>query len=247
MSKIYFGDSNDVAQRPAKIYVGDSNDVARLVSKVYVGGSDGKAHQCWPWKLLPRAYQQVEYIYNTNQTEFINAGFKVDSNTRTEMTFYVDSSVGYQNSYRELYGVENTYSFDFYRYQTNQRTRAYFNSMAIGITTTAMDTQHTVVFNKNSKFYLDGTETGSTTSTFSQTATNLILFGYSNSSNQNGKACNVPFRLYSFKAWQGSTIIRDMYPCYRISDTEVGLFDTVNGVFYGNDGTGIFYKGPDVN
>lgn len=247
MSKVYFGDSNDLAKRPSKIYVGDENDVARLVQKIYVGGPDGLAHQCWPWRLLPRAYQQVEYIYNTNETEFINAGFKPDSNTRTEMEFYVDGSLGAQNAYRELYGVEDTYSFDYYRYSTNRRSRCYFANMAIGVTDTPVDTVHTVDFNNASKFYLDGTQTGSTTSTFSQTATNLIIFGYSNSSYPNGRAANVPFRLYRFRAWQGSTLIRDFYPCYRISDTAVGLFDAANGVFYGNNGTGIFYKGPDVN
>lgn len=39
---------------------------------------------------------------------------------------------------------------------------------------------------------------------------------------------------------RGSDIIRNCVPVMRISDGEVGMFDTVDGVFYTNEGTGTF-------
>ena len=39
----------------------------------------------------------------------------------------------------------------------------------------------------------------------------------------------------------------DFIPCYRNSDGEIGLYDSINDIFYTNQGTGTFTKGPDVN
>ena len=54
-------------------------------------------------------------------------------------------------------------------------------------------------------------------------------------------------KLYSFtmKTADG-TPIRNFIPCYRISDGEIGLYDTVEGQFYTNSGTGSFTKGADM-
>lgn len=37
-----------------------------------------------------------------------------------------------------------------------------------------------------------------------------------------------------------------LIPCYRKSDNEIGMYDTVSGTFYTNQGTGTFLKGNDV-
>ena len=51
---------------------------------------------------------------------------------------------------------------------------------------------------------------------------------------------------YYVKIYDGETLIRDMIPCYRKSDNKPGMYDTVNGTFYTNAGTGEFVVGPDV-
>lgn len=43
------------------------------------------------------------------------------------------------------------------------------------------------------------------------------------------------------------TAIRDFVPCYRKSDSVVGLYDLVEGKFYTNAGTGTFSMGEEVN
>ena len=53
-------------------------------------------------------------------------------------------------------------------------------------------------------------------------------------------------------------LIRNLIPCYSIalvtdvegkqcSSSTIGLYDTVEGKFYTNQGTGEFIAGPDVN
>lgn len=60
-------------------------------------------------------------------------------------------------------------------------------------------------------------------------------------------------RIGSFKIYEGtvdntasSTLVHNYIPCYRISDSVIGLYDVVTNVFYVNAGTGTFSKGPDM-
>lgn len=52
-------------------------------------------------------------------------------------------------------------------------------------------------------------------------------------------------RIYSCKISSSSGLIRQFVPC-KNSSGEVGLYDEVNDVFYGNAGTGVFIAGPEV-
>lgn len=52
-------------------------------------------------------------------------------------------------------------------------------------------------------------------------------------------------RIYSCKIYSNSVLIRQFVPC-KNSSGEVGLYDEVNDVFYGNAGTGVFIAGPEV-
>ena len=53
-------------------------------------------------------------------------------------------------------------------------------------------------------------------------------------------------RLYSFKIWYGNSI-RFLVPVKRISDQALGLYDTVEGGFYQNIGSGTLKSGPGIN
>lgn len=48
-----------------------------------------------------------------------------------------------------------------------------------------------------------------------------------------------------YKVYVGGTLVRDFVPCKNPAGT-VGLYDTVNGTFYGNAGTGTFTAGPEI-
>ena len=53
-------------------------------------------------------------------------------------------------------------------------------------------------------------------------------------------------KLFYFKAYQNDVLVRNFVPVQRISDSAIGMYDTVNGVFYPNKGTGSFAAGPEV-
>lgn len=49
-----------------------------------------------------------------------------------------------------------------------------------------------------------------------------------------------------YKMYVGNSLVRDFIPCKSPSGA-VGLYDTVNGTFYGNSGTGAFTAGPEIS
>lgn len=72
---------------------------------------------------------------------------------------------------------------------------------------------------------------------------NIYLFwmnGSTSASQYYGKLYN-----FTMNAADG-TPIRNFVPCYRKADNVIGLYDTVEGKFYTNAGTGSFTKGADV-
>lgn len=54
------------------------------------------------------------------------------------------------------------------------------------------------------------------------------------------------YKLYSFKAYEGETLVRDYIPAARRSDGVIGLYDLVEGKFYANQGAGAFIAGPEL-
>lgn len=54
------------------------------------------------------------------------------------------------------------------------------------------------------------------------------------------------YRIYSFKIIDTGVTVRNFVPVVRDLDSVVGMYDTVNGVFYTNAGTGNLTAGPNV-
>ena len=55
--------------------------------------------------------------------------------------------------------------------------------------------------------------------------------------NLNGVADEfAPARLYSFKLWQGDSLVRDLYPVFDPAENTPALFDKVEKKYYFNDG-----------
>ena len=66
-----------------------------------------------------------------------------------------------------------------------------------------------------------------------ETPTTITLFGLHNYNTQSVVQYG-DVRLYSFKMYSGSQLVRNFIPCYRKSDGEVGLYDIVGEQFYYN-------------
>lgn len=82
------------------------------------------------------------------------------------------------------------------------------------------------------------------TATYSGTLVNntrsLWLFAVNANGNPSGR---ISAKVYGFQIYEDDVLVRDLIPCVRRSDSEVGMYDLVGGTFYTNAGTGTFTAG----
>ena len=74
----------------------------------------------------------------------------------------------------------------------------------------------------------------------------IYLFGIHNDEDEGYTNNNTALKIYEYKAYNQDTVVQHLIPCYRKSDNVAGMYDTVNNVFYTNQGTGTFIVGENV-
>ena len=252
MGNLYVGNSSGKAAVPKKIYAGNSSGVAAAVKVVYVGNSSGKAVEVWRTSTLPSTYQKVEYIYNTGRTQYIDTGLYPNINTTAEVEVSLPSI--YNDT--EIFGSVNEASGDhYYRLCTHYgsgKSKFYYIFGGGNYDSDALDqalqanTKYKVIFNApGGYFYVDDTLLHTSTRTWTvSSCPTLTLFANHRDSHFD---LSDDLYIYHFAAKQSNKYVRDMYPCYRKSDNVIGMYDLINSKFYTNAGSGIFYKGPDVD
>lgn len=93
--------------------------------------------------------------------------------------------------------------------------------------------------------YGDGTTEELVTSYANPTKASMIIFAtYSKDLNQIYRFSKM--KLYNFKLYNSSNVVRNYIPCYRKSDGEIGLYELIEGRFLTNQGSGTFNKGLDI-
>ena len=188
---------------------------------------------------LPSGYKRLEYIRSSG-TQWIDTGFKPNQNTRIKMDCNV---IGFNSGDAFLFGARiasgNT-AFCLAADDANTRWFALYGNAVQNPTGTCTG-KHSIDFNQN-VLTLDGKNFTFEKTTF-QSSYNLLLFATITNGNvdsQRGKMA-----IYSCQIYDNVTLIRDYIPCQTTSG-EIGLWDDVNSVFYGNAGTGTFTAGPVV-
>ena len=196
-------------------------------------------------KKLPDEYKQVEYIESSG-TQYIDTGFVPNQNTRTVIDFMPTSTsspfifgsrLGYNNNAYDLYTFSNKFRDDYANTNYGNESSQPFPKSANKRYLFDKNKNHSIMYEENVQFY-DHTFTEKTINL----SFNMFLFGL----NDNGsiRSSNIAMmKLYSCKIYDNGILVRDFVPCYRIDDDEVGLYDTVNDIFYTNQGTGVFTYG----
>ena len=253
--KTYVGNSSSKSVRPKKIYAGNGSNLSKAVKVVYVGNSSGKSVEVWRNSTLPDTYQKVEYIYNNGLTQYIDTGIKPNSDTETIIDFLLpQSNLGGIFGVQDWFGSSSNNSYMLgAKYDAVYFEYGNVSSTAHERTTASIsyNTKYRVTFNEGGKFYLDNSLVDTKTVTFSSISKNILLFKYYYRYNSSGSfevksGCSL--YVYHFQIKQGNSLVRDMYPCYLKSNSQtVGMYDLIGGQFYANSGTGIFYKGPDID
>ena len=187
---------------------------------------------------LPSGYKRLEYIQSTG-TQYVNTGVLVSKNLEIKLKFMLTSItnhgiVGYMQSVSSgtnrfaVYQYGGAWYFDFGNDTTGRISGGSFNA----------NTLYDITVGNR---YIKNNETES----------NIISGSViSNLTNSNSISilcetdCGIG-KIYSCQIYDNGTLVRDYIPCQTTAG-EIGLWDDVNGVFYGNAGTGTFTAGPII-
>lgn len=188
-----------------------------------------------PGKVLPYGYQKLQYIQSSG-TQWLNTGVQPTVNTKFSFGVYMlektgDCIVGNflndNNDYR-IFNYEGTIYWDF------KDSRLIGETGSFSINEYLEFECGNYYVNKNGQRVL----TGSNITAFTADA-NIFVFS------KDGSSTGCSGKLYFLKIYDGESLIRDYVPCISPAGA-VGLYDLVDGKFYGNSGTGVFYAGPPV-
>ena len=62
-----------------------------------------------------------------------------------------------------------------------------------------------------------------------------------------GETYNASVKIYDLKLYNATELIRHFIPAKRNNDNELGLYETVQNIFYtNNSGSGAFIAGPEI-
>ena len=201
-------------------------------------------------RILPKEYQQVEYIESTG-TQYIDTGvlgkntIKIDitmaNNDTNHSTHFFGGREGFQN---KAIGLSWQYNDNGDNVKT---TRFAYGNNCYDIQDSSniviTQNKNNYVFDSKSAYVNDILVSSFSTGDF-ETSLNMYIFTCNNNGSLHQQMSSVS--LYNCKIYDGNSIVRDYIPCYRISGNVIGLYDTVEGKFYTNQGSGTFLKGNDV-
>ena len=189
--------------------------------------------------LLPREYQQVEWI-QSDGNQIIDTGIRITNNSQfVQYEIEVDAAIPEVNTNANVFmGLSNNPGY----YLGNPPGTSYvgFNS--------SIHFENIDIGERNT-FLLSWTSNGATaicgeeTITRTRTAQNEGGLGFfMDTQRLYGSKC----RIYQAKVRLSGLEILYLIPCYRKADDAIGMYDLVNNVFYENAGSGSFTKGADI-
>ena len=189
--------------------------------------------------LLPEGYTRLDYIEGTGQ-QYIDMGFVPNQDSRVVLD--VEPT---KTTTAALFGARKTAQLDTFVLFviSSNSVRSDYGTKQDTISVESVLRRVVVDKNKNVCSYGENKIT--------QTAANFNCGGPLAllTNNFNGSVVGeavASAKIYSCKIYDNGTIIRDCYPCTNASGVP-GLYDIVNGVFYGSATSTPFVAGPEYN
>ena len=228
------------------VYIGTSPLKAAYVGttpvkEIYVGTTKVR-----PTSRLPSAYQEVEWIWWM---------WIIDPSTTNTMR--IDTWINATSSvwvYAKMYKIWTRNDTEwFYAYTGGTTSRRWLTTYPSWKwcpqwetwrqTNVTYNTQQWYEikfnYNNNKQTLIDNTNIYSMTSATFNSNTNVFIGRESHWS-------SYWWRCAFFKITDGTTLVRDLVPCYRKADNVIWLYDLVNNQFYTNSWTWTFTKWPNV-
>ena len=193
---------------------------------------------------LPSGYRLLEYIQSSG-TQYIDTGVPVTSNLGIKASIRNLAWTG--SDFCNFYGVHSYNVYFALSYVKGENSLLAEVILNAALKVTYISTSPVVPYNyeiehnyRNSgNIVVNGINYGVS---YSSHIANLTL--YICADNLFGSADRFScIQLKSFQITDGNTVVRNFVPCINPSGA-VGLYDLVNGRFYGNAGSGSFVAGP---
>lgn len=184
--------------------------------------------------VIPAEYQVLEYI-ESNGAQYIDTGIKATQNTRIIADHTLLSSGGDAS----VFGAWNGFASKGFIYVVlSNMTSGWWcyadTTVSISMTATG---RHVVEADGN-VLKLDGSTIAAATAADFAGSYNMYLCAH----NEAGSASNLAaVRIHACQMYDGDTMVRDYVPVF--GPEGVGLYDRVQGRFYGNAGSGVFTAG----
>lgn len=176
-------------------------------------------------------YTIIDHIKSTGGA-YIDTLFTFNQDS----SIYIDFTPLNLNEDKAIYGSRKSGSendFELHFYYGNAVYAGYNKNTDIksswGI---AKNNSRYKVYQNKNLFYLNDEIIYTFSSATFTTPYDMVLFAIRN--NNSTPSWNISARLYGCKIWDDGILVRNFIPVIRNSDDEVGLYDTINGVFYTN-------------
>lgn len=196
--------------------------------------------------VLPNEYQEVEYLISDGY-EYIDTGYAF---TNPELKIEV--------KYRKLSTLaRNVFGVDLSKNPRKMHGNVFRNSLYVGNSAVINDVaqelgvDYTLKFefkNNVAKWNINGNEyTYNGANSWEGVSDGETEYLFANRGTQSAQYLLIG-RIYYAKFYDNNgDLVRNFIPCYRKSDDKPGMYDTVNNVFYTNEGTREFEVGEDID
>jgi len=211
--------------------------------------------EAYNYLMTPFEYTFVDWVAG-NGTQYIDTGVTLKQSIRPYIDFQSDTlgRTGGRNGY-VLFGAKdetnNIVITVNYGAGEGQNTIFMWHGKTLGggnvVCKCASSLDRTVLYVDTDYIWYENTvKRGTQRATTGTSETTIHLWSINYGDGVAPRIFDVgTLKVYSFKLYDGETLIRNFIPCVRKEDGVAGMFDTVQQKFYENNGTGDFVWGYD--
>ena len=192
---------------------------------------------------LPSDFQRVEYIQSTG-TQYINTGFVIpDLTNKYKIHYRMTVDGGTQPS--------SSQNVKGYTGANGVLSIAYTRDSGLGSSGEGVPVVANHIYDITQIRYADASrstviDNTAITNSNQSTAYDDRPYCIFNLSPLDTNYFRIYGKIYEFQAYKNDLIQMNLLPCRRVSDSVLGMYDTVSGNFFTNEGTDTFIAGNDV-
>lgn len=186
-----------------------------------------------PEPTLPSAYTKVNYIESSG-TQYIDTGYIPNANTKIEIKCLLivgGGGLAFGNRMPAEGGGDDIY----YSLASASGKATFFYNQRVRVISDVNLGEFVDFSVESNKVNFNGVEYDNITIDQFPTYP-IILFGLNNADTMALSSTKIG----RTKIYENNVLIHDYIPCYRNSDSEVGMYDVIAEEFLTNDGTGDF-------